>query len=181
MMEKGAVLSDCGQYRYALWRSWDKSKPRLVFIMLNPSTADAETDDATIRVCIGRAKRMGFGGIRVLNLFAYRATDPRELHQIDDPVGPKNWRYLGQLCGCVADGEVTIAAWGNDGQLMGHHRERWREALEIICYDMGTPLFCLGLTQHGQPKHPLRIPYAIEPTLWMDRDRWLKSTSPTGQ
>ncbi|HEY9081353.1 DUF1643 domain-containing protein [Magnetovibrio sp.] len=181
MMDKGAIISECGQYRYMLWRRWDKTKPRLVFIMLNPSTADADIDDATIRLCMGRARRMGYGGIRVINLFAYRATNPSELRQVDDPVGPENWKYLEQHCGCGAAGEMTIAAWGNDGTLKGQSRERWREALEIICYDMGTPLYCLGLTKHGQPKHPLRISYETQPTLWMDRERWLKSISPKGQ
>ena len=76
----GAVVSDDGLYRYILTRTWDRSLPALVFCMLNPSTADATVDDPTIRKCIGFAQRLGYGGIIVVNLFAYRATKPRELY-----------------------------------------------------------------------------------------------------
>ncbi len=172
LVASGAELSDCGKYRYALWRRWDKTRPRLVFIMLNPSTADAEKDDATIRVCMRRARRMGFGGIRVLNLFAWRATDPRELAGAPAPVGPQGDRYLERYLGSPSMGEMNIAAWGDGGLAKGIRRSRWREALSIICDDMGMPLYSLGLTRAGQPKHPLRIAYAVEPTLWMDRDRF---------
>ena len=76
-MMKGAVISDCKRYRYRLWRIWNGSQSRLVFVMLNPSTADGEQDDPTIRKCVGFAERLGYGGIEVVNLFAWRATDPR--------------------------------------------------------------------------------------------------------
>src|SRR5215510_5582686 len=89
-LERDAVLSDCGRYRYMLRRTWDHSKPRVLFVMLNPSTADAEIDDATIRSCIRLAKGAGYGSFEVVNLYALRATDPAELQRADDPVGPKN-------------------------------------------------------------------------------------------
>jgi hypothetical protein len=168
LIERGAELSSCGRYRYVLWRRWDKTKPRLVFIMLNPSTADAETDDATVRVCIGRAQRMGFGGIRVINLFGYRATDPRELEAVADPIGEAD-HYLATHHGTGAD--LNIAAWGDGGLLKGWHRERYREALSILCVDYATPLHCLGLTGAGQPRHPLRISYDTPATPWINGRR----------
>ena len=192
-MEKGAVLSDCGKYRYVLWRRWDTAKPRLIFIMLNPSIADAEQDDATIRVCMGRARRMDMGGIHVLNLFAFRATDPTQLDGVADPVGPENDRYIEKYLGMRdfdGDGqrfEMMIAAWGDGGLRPGlaptlrsaaradwarPRRERWREVVSQICGEMGDRLFCLGTTKAGQPKHPLRISYDVAPTLWMDRERY---------
>jgi hypothetical protein len=174
-MEGGAEISDCGKYRYVLWRRWDKTKPRLIFIMLNPSIADAYLDDATIRVCMGRARRMDMGGIRVLNLFAYRATYPAELDVVADPIGPENDHYIERHLGMRdfdGDGrrsEMMIAAWGDGGLRKGYHRERWREVVSIICGDMGAALYHIGLTKAGQPKHPLRIGYDVKPTLWMNR------------
>lgn len=89
-MKKGAIISDCQQYRYALWRIWDETKPFVMFIMLNPSKADAETDDNTVRRCIGFAKSWGYGGIYICNLFAYRSTDPKVLLKVDNPFGDQN-------------------------------------------------------------------------------------------
>lgn len=171
-IERGAELSPCGCYRYLLWRRWDKTRPRLVFIMLNPSTADAEVDDATIRVCIGRAQRLGFGGICVLNLFAWRATDPAALERTADPVGPENDRYLERYG--PGPGEMAIAAWGDGGLAPDprRRRPRWQEALSIICGDMGHCLHALRLTTAGQPCHPLRIPYDSPAFVWMDRARF---------
>lgn len=170
LTERGAEVSDCGLYRYVLWRRWDKSKPRLIWIMLNPSVADAEIDDPTIRVCTGRARRMGFGGIRVINLFGWRSTDPKALRTAADPIGEAD-RYIERYLGLPE--EMMIAAWGDGGLLPGRGRHpRWRDAVGLICGDMGKPLHCLGLTNAGQPRHPLRLAYSLEPTLWMDRARW---------
>src|SRR6185312_12359012 len=105
-----AYISDCGRYRYGLGREWDyPAKPALTFIMLNPSTADAEQDDPTIRRCIGFAKRDGFGALTVLNLYALRATDPRELERADDPKGPENDTMLRLH---LKRGGTFVAAWG---------------------------------------------------------------------
>lgn len=90
----GAILSACGTYRYHLWRLWDKALPVMVFVMQNPSTADASHDDPTIRKCIGFAKRHGYGGISVRNIFALRATDERILLTHHDPFGPENDAHL---------------------------------------------------------------------------------------
>lgn len=194
VIDAGAEISSCGLYRYVLWRRWDKSKPRLVYIMLNPSTADASSDDATIRVCCGRARRMGFGGIRVLNLFAFRATKPADLWKAADPVGPENDHkiesYLEQT---TEDWKgMHIAAWGDGStcakkqtdlnacitvvdapvMLPGGHRPRWRAVTELICYDYGKELYHVGLTAAGMPRHPLRVSYDVPLRLWMDRQSW---------
>src|SRR4051812_5648202 len=93
-MIKTATISDCGTYRYRLGRSWEPSMPRLGFVMLNPSVASADIDDPTIRRCIGFAQRLGFGSIDVGNLFAYRATKPKDLKEAGFPEGPDNNDHL---------------------------------------------------------------------------------------
>ena len=103
LTEAGALLSSCGTYRYRLWRYWHTEREPLIFIMLNPSTADAMQDDPTIRKCIGFAKRLGFGGIEVVNLFAYRATDPRDLRANGYQVGPDDFVAIQQ----------RLLAWAN--------------------------------------------------------------------
>lgn len=172
--EKGAEISGCGRYRYVLWRRWDKARPRLVYIMLNPSTADADHDDATIRVCCGRAYRLGYGGIRVVNLFAYRATDPAELVKLTpaERIGPENDQALQRNLG--GDRDMLVAAWGDDGLLPGWRRPRAREVLELVAHDLGYTVHALGLTKSGQPRHPLRISYQTAPFVWMNRARYLE-------
>lgn len=93
-MIKSAIISECGKYRYSLSRIWDENKANVLFIMLNPSTADGDVDDPTIRRCIGFAKSWGYGGIYVGNLFAYRATDPKELLKVENPIGFENIHHL---------------------------------------------------------------------------------------
>lgn len=143
----GAEISADGVYRYALWRQWGLGAP-LVFVMLNPSTADAEQDDPTIRRCIGFAKREGAAGIHVVNLFAYRATNPAELFRCPvDVVGPDNHRHLrsaGELGGPV------VAAWGSHPAAT-HLQVRWAQ------HALRVPLKCLGTTASGAPRHPLYI------------------------
>src|SRR5689334_322706 len=88
MLERDAVISDCGRYRYLLRRAWDHTRPRCLLIMLNPSTADAEIDDPTIRSCIRLAKENGYGSFEVVNIFSFRATDPKDLAKAERPIGP---------------------------------------------------------------------------------------------
>jgi len=151
-MQKGADIE--GEYRYRLWRIWDDSLPLLGWIMLNPSTADADVDDPTIRKCIGFSKRWGWGGIMVTNLFALRATNPKELIGHEDPVGPHNDTFLlAEARACL----VTIAAWGTRGSLNGRE-DQVRTLLEEG--DV-SPLEHLRLTKAGCPGHPLYIPYSV--------------------
>lgn len=144
-----------GDYRYALKRTWDSSLEPLVFILLNPSTADASQDDPTIRRCIGFAKRWGFGSIVVVNLYAYRATKPRDMLAADDPVGPDNDQIIAE----VVVGNTVVAAWGTNAR-----RERVAEVLELI--PRPTRLLALEITKYGHPRHPLYVRGAAEPVPW---------------
>ncbi|BAU41238.1 DUF1643 domain-containing protein [Leptolyngbya sp. O-77] len=143
----GAAFDPTGQYRYSLWRVWEFAAPRVAFVMLNPSTADAERNDPTIRRCMGLAKAWGFGGLEVVNLFAYRATRPQALKQAADPVGREGDRAL---VAAASRANQILLAWGNWGSLY----ERDRAALALLS---GYPLHCLGLTQQQQPRHPLYV------------------------
>lgn len=144
-----AVISDDGVYRYSLTRRWGDG-PSAVFIMLNPSTADATQDDPTIRRCIGFAKREGCASLTVVNLFAYRATDPRALLDAEDPQGPDNSRHITRA---LLNADLRIAAWG---AFQWTHRERLRRPY-VEDWAGGKPLLCLGTTSAGAPRHPLYV------------------------
>jgi hypothetical protein len=149
-----AILSDCGRYRYRLTRG---DEPRLPFVMLNPSTADAKFDDATIRRCLDFARRERRPGIEVVNLFAYRATDPRELERVDDPCGPDNDAHLIQLAQACATRPVgerdLVVAWG----AVAGDRVRHARVVANLLAALGARLVCLGTTQAGWPRHPLYV------------------------
>lgn len=115
-MQKSAIISECGNYRYELKRIWDSSKPWVLFICLNPSTADHEAEDKTSRVCINYAKKWGYGGLVIANFFAYRATDRSVIYKVLDPVGPDNDKHLQRLS---REAVVTVCAWTDDGAFMG--------------------------------------------------------------
>lgn len=140
-----AIISECGRYRYRLERG---EAPRLAFVMLNPSTADAELDDPTIRRCMGFAKREGFAGIVVGNVYALRSTDPRALLEAANPFGPENDRYLLQI---AAEHDRIVCAWG--ANVIESHAKRAADALKFH----GAQLVCLGTTMAGHPKHPLYV------------------------
>lgn len=147
--ESGADISSCGTYRYILWRKWDDGAQSLPFIMLNPSTADASEDDPTIRRCIGFAKREGYGGIIVANVFAFRATSPEDMKAADDPVGPQNDDYLRELAELsVIYNKPIVCAWGAHGGEQAQHVMRLLSNHNARCV-------ALGLTASGQPRHPL--------------------------
>ncbi|TFV90720.1 DUF1643 domain-containing protein [Blastococcus sp. CT_GayMR16] len=148
-MVKGAQLSEDGVYRYELSRLW-KSAPRDCWIMLNPSTADANVDDPTIRRCIDFSKRWGAGGIRVVNLFALRAVDPNTLRRHPDPIGAENDAAIARAVTLARlHGARVIAAWGS--HVMTVHRGRHVRDL------VGGPLQALGLTRGRHPRHPLYV------------------------
>ncbi len=147
-METGAILDVTEIYRYGLWRRWDEGAPAVGFVMLNPSRANATVNDPTIRRCMGFAQRWGYGGLEVGNLFAYRCARPVGLRQVTDPVGPDNDRHLLTLAHRV---ERIILAWGNGGSW----GDRARDVLSL--FDDGAALYCLGITQQGQPRHPLYL------------------------
>ena len=150
-MLKHATFSDCGQFRYRLFRKWDCGSP-LLFIMLNPSTADAEEDDPTIRRCLRFAQAHGYGALEVVNLFAYRATDPNELRRAGWPVGPDNDRHIADA---VRESAAVCVAWGSNAASL----ERPAIVLQQL-RDLGVNLrlFCLRITRGGYPQHPLMLP-----------------------
>lgn len=150
-MLSDAVLSIDRRYRYLLWRGWEVNKPYVVFIGLNPSTADKITDDPTIRRCINYAKAWGYGGLYMVNLFALRATDPLEMMAHADPVGIGNDGYIKQVC---CDATMVVAAWGTNGPHLGRASD--------VC-KMVRPLHCLTTTKNGQPGHPLYLKKDLKP------------------
>lgn len=150
-MKRDALISDCGQFRYSLTRVWDNALPRVVFVMLNPSTADALVDDATIRRCIAFAKVLGFGSLQVVNLFAYRATDPRDLKAAGYPVGEVNDDWIIQAC---SEADTVVCAWGANARGM----TRADEVLQLIRMWAWRSPVALSVTADGIPKHPLYLP-----------------------
>lgn len=154
---KGAEFSACRTRRYLLWRIWDVTQPMLTVIGLNPSTADENTDDPTIRRCIGFAKRWGHGGLWMLNLFAYRSTDPGALKYVDDPIGEHGNHYLMTHATDKA-ASMVLAAWGVHGRWLDRQRQAWK-----FCQQ---PLHCLGVTKDGSPRHPLYVRGDQRPVEW---------------
>ncbi|MBP2623208.1 DUF1643 domain-containing protein [Streptococcus oricebi] len=144
-MEKGAILSEDRKYRYVLWREWDASLPKLMFVGLNPSTADENEDDPTIKKCIAFAEKWGYGGFYMTNLFAYRSTDPAQLRSVENPVGDENDDYIKKYADLS---DKVVACWGNDGTYLGRS-EQVKNSLKT--------LFCLKVNQSGQPCHPLYL------------------------
>ena len=142
-----------GAYRYSLWRRVGPSPGRVLFVMLNPSTADAIADDPTIRRCSGFARAWGYGELEVCNLFAYRTPYPRELLGVEDPVGPSNDRFLSRA---AARADRVLAAWG----VVGMRSARAAVVLENL---RKVPLSCLGRTRDGAPRHPLYVPSCTRP------------------
>lgn len=147
-MKKHATMSECGKFRYRLWRKWGEGSP-LLFIMLNPSTADAEVDDPTIRRCLKFAQAHAFGELEVVNLFAYRATDPQDLKRAGYPVGPDNDAYIE----AAADAAAVCVAWGSHAAGL----ERPDMVLQQL-RALGVKPQCLRITRGGYPQHPLMLP-----------------------
>jgi hypothetical protein len=142
-------FSTCGKFRYLLTREFGGDSTCL-FVMLNPSTADATQDDPTIRRCISFAKREGFGRLEVVNLYAFRSTLPSILFAATDPVGADNDDEIRQA---LSQADLVIAAWGNHGDFDPRRVETVRGMIKAS----GKPVKCLGLTALGQPKHPLYL------------------------
>jgi len=152
-MDKGALFSDDRTYRYVLWRTWDSDLPHVTFIGLNPSTADEVEDDPTIRRCINFAKYWGdYGGIYMLNLFAFRATNPKEMKKTRLPIGHDNLNYMLYYFSRSA---LIIPAWGNNGT----HRNEDKKLMDIIKSSrvFSKKTYCLGTNKTGTPKHPLYV------------------------
>ncbi len=153
-----AVYSDCETYRYLLTRVWDESGPKALFVMLNPSTATEIQNDPTVERCERRARALGFGAFRVTNIFAFRATDPKVMRAAKDPVGPEN---DDAILSSTHWADRVICAWGTHGA----HLNRGAH-VETLLRASPHPLYHLGLSKAGHPKHPLYISYDTQPQLW---------------
>lgn len=161
--KSGAIFSDCGRYRYKLWRLWGPG-PIWVFFMLNPSKAGASDNDPTVERCIRRAMAGGAGGIIVVNLFAWKSTDPAELRTAADPIGPDNDRYIREaVAEALASGGLVICAWGGEARKNKDLRER---PVQVLKFLEGLALHVLRLTKDGDPYHPLYVGYDRQPFRW---------------
>lgn len=153
-----AVIDETGLYRYSLVREWDPDLPRIAFIMLNGSTADAEKDDPTLRRCIGFAKKWNFGSLEVVNLFGYRTTLPKELKQARDPIGPENDFHIKEA---IYRAMIVVVAWG----VHGIFRKRDADVIKLLNECHIVPR-CLGKTKTGHPKHPLYLRGDVVPEMF---------------
>lgn len=152
LQARTAAFSPCRNYRYSLLRRWGAPEQGYaMFIGLNPSTADEEADDPTIRRCMQYAKDWGYGALCMTNLFAFRATDPDMMKAHPEPVGPDTDAVLANLAGSAG---VVVAAWGNHGS----HRGRDQEVIKCM-----PQLHCLTVTKQGQPGHPLYLSKTLTP------------------
>jgi hypothetical protein len=149
-VRRSALFSPDRVYRYRLTRRWARG-PSIVWIMLNPSTADERRDDPTIRRCIGFSRAWGFGGLTVVNLFALRTPEPRDLREHPDPIGLDNDRHI---TAAAASAEQVVAAWG----AFAFARER-AEAIQAL---VKRSLLCLSRSASGAPSHPLYLSSAAE-------------------
>lgn len=174
--DRGATFSpgDPPMYRYKLWRRWDPLKPSVLFVMLNPSTADADNDDLTVTKCIGYAKRWGAGGVRIVNLYAYRTAYPSVLGEalgagidiVAEPGGGVLNRNDNAIASAACDAGRIIAAWG---AWSGPFQTRSWQVLDIL--RRYRDVEALALTKDSHPRHPSRLAYAVEPVIYQEARR----------
>lgn len=156
--DKGAVLSECGTYRLLLWRRWNLAAPVLVWIMLNPSTADGHSDDRTIETIVSFASIWGYGAVEVVNLYDFRATDPKDLKRAGYPSSAENFAVIKLVIArAISNGGRIVAAWG------AHARD---EDVARLLADVRVPLWCLRETRGGKPGHPLYVARDTVPYIW---------------
>jgi hypothetical protein len=159
-MHKDAIFDQSRKYRYVLKRQWgDNDNNFINFVLLNPSTADEEKDDKTIKACIKIAKNLGYDGLWVTNLFAFRATKPSDLKQSAEPIGKQNDQYLKEY---AKRAKLVVIAWGNHGDFLGRAQNVIKLLSEI------QVLHCLGITKHGAPKHPLYVKRTAKPSPFIE-------------
>lgn len=156
-----AIFSSCMAYRYWLEWRWSDAPPMIVW-MLNPSTADHQRLDNTVKGLIKRAKAWGYGAVIVINLFAYRATQPEDMKDAADPIGPANDDITRIAIARAIDGGFPIiCGWGNHGEFMS--RDVWAMGLAA---ELECPLSAFAITGAGQPQHPLYIGHDVRAMPW---------------
>jgi hypothetical protein len=168
--ETGARFSVDRRYRYALWRVWDRSRGICNFLLLNPSIADEVTNDPTSVRCERRARRWGFGGLIVTNLFALCATDPAGLRRVADPIGPENDAAILEA---ARGAGLVLCAWGNYGAYLDR-----AAAVRALLAGLGVTAYGLALTKRGEPAHPLYLGYDRPPVPMAD-GQWPRDQADT--
>ena len=171
MLHRSAVISPCGKFRYLLLRVWDDKLPAITFCMLNPSRADGEVDDPTLLTCVAFAKALGYGRLRIVNMYAYRATDPKDLKAAGWQVGPENDAHL---VDAFASGDPVICAWGVNA------RGQLRQAQVLDMVRMWTTPLALAVSKDGVPLHPLYlnrdlVPFDLDaavPSVEVETEGW---------
>lgn len=175
VISDGCEFSECRRWRYTLWRTWQQQGAQadlfaaglnqrrdeyLMIVGLNPSTADERVDDPTIRRCINFARKYGFGGLCMTNLFGWRATDPKSMMKWSimghDVIGKDNDHWLAES---ARNAGLIICAWGNDGPFLG----RAKAVIALLQQHVRGPLHCFRKTGAGEPEHPLYLPGDLEP------------------
>lgn len=159
--ESGAIFSDCEKYRYVLWRHWDLSKPHVLWILLNPSTADESVLDPTLTRCMNFSKSWGYGGFRVCNIFGYRSTNPKDMLSIENPVGLGNDYHIEQES---IKADMIILGWGNHGG----HLQRNAFVKKYLQFVIGfKPVYALKVTKTMEPSHPLYLKSDLKPVRYL--------------
>ena len=153
-MKMNAIFDETGVYRYNLIREWDSSLPRVLYIMLNPSTANHEKEDQTSRQCLYFSKKFGFGSLEVVNLFSIISTDPTKIKHILDPIGKENDTYILEA---AKRANKIIVAWGGE-----HFINKRNQEIASMLISRGYKLYCLDVTKSGHPRHPSRMNHNIE-------------------
>jgi len=161
-MTASAILSPCSLYRYRLDRTVGMVGPVFAFFGVNPSTADATADDATVRKWIGFTKTWGGSRFIVGNVFAYRATDVRELATVDDPFGPDIGDHTTDI---IAEADILVPCWGNSGKVPPKLQFAFDVLMDALV-SSGKPVQTFGLTASGDPKHPLMLGYSTPLAPW---------------
>lgn len=157
-IQRSADFSPCRTWRYTLIRQWDDRLPRVLFILLNPSTADEYQDDPTNRRGIAFAVRWGYGSVVFCNLYAIRSSDPSVILQVDDPVGPDNDSFIRRE---ARNADKIVCAWGSHKSVIGRDAE-----IYDLLASLGSAYYHLGLTKDGHPKHPLYLRKDVQPCLF---------------
>lgn len=152
---RGATYSNCERYRYTLWDIWRPGKPQINFLMLNPSTANEIKNDPTIERCSRRARQWGYGGLWITNIFAYRATDPKDMMAFANPIGKQNMRTIIDVA-TKPEVERVVCAWGSNG---GHMGRSCQVMFEFNHLELDLKCYALRFCDDGEPQHPLYVPY----------------------
>lgn len=161
-MNRTATISACGFYRYRLDREWDRGLGNLYAGLINPSTADAYEDDATVRGLVARAKKLGFGSLTIWNAFAVRSSNPADIYQHTDPVGPLNNHFIKEILEeCKSGDAACFVGWSHHGNHLGR-----ADKIVSLAKEVGVPLYCVGVNADGSPRHPLYVRHDAVLTLW---------------